>query len=142
MRKIYLASSWRNQQQPSVVAALREAAHEVYDFRNPHPGKRGFAWSAVDPNFATWSVQQFIAGLDTPVAQKSFEADLDALDWADTCILLLPCERSAHLELGYCIGRGKRSIIVLSESGFRAELMYRLADVLVTDIDELLATLT
>ena len=36
-RKIYVASSWRNREQPSVVKALREAGHEVYDFRNPAP---------------------------------------------------------------------------------------------------------
>ena len=35
--KIYVASSWRNAQQPAVVARLREAGHEVYDFRNPAP---------------------------------------------------------------------------------------------------------
>ena len=34
-RKIYVASSWRNEYYPEVVAKLREAGHEVYDFRNP-----------------------------------------------------------------------------------------------------------
>ena len=35
MPKIYVASSWRNPYQPEVVAALKKAGHEVYDFRNP-----------------------------------------------------------------------------------------------------------
>lgn len=39
--KIYLASSWRNERQPAVLAALREAGHEVYDFRNPAPRHEG-----------------------------------------------------------------------------------------------------
>ena len=34
MARIYVASSWRDPYQPEVVAALREAGHEVYDFRN------------------------------------------------------------------------------------------------------------
>jgi hypothetical protein len=34
-QKIYLASSWRNERQPELVRILREAGHEVYDFRNP-----------------------------------------------------------------------------------------------------------
>ena len=34
-RKIYVASSWRNEYYPEVVEKLREAGHEVYDFRNP-----------------------------------------------------------------------------------------------------------
>jgi hypothetical protein len=32
-RKIYVASSWRNEYYPEVVEKLREAGHEVYDFR-------------------------------------------------------------------------------------------------------------
>jgi len=32
-RKIYVASSWRNAQQPAVVNALVAAGNEVYDFR-------------------------------------------------------------------------------------------------------------
>ena len=34
-RKIYVASSWRNGYYPDVVDKLREAGHDVYDFRNP-----------------------------------------------------------------------------------------------------------
>ena len=34
--KIYVASSWRNERQPDVVQALRNAGHDVYDFRHPH----------------------------------------------------------------------------------------------------------
>lgn len=44
MAKIYVASSWRNPYQPTVVEKLRECGHEVYDFRNP-PKRKGFAWS-------------------------------------------------------------------------------------------------
>lgn len=46
--RIYVASSWRNKIQPSVVVALREAGHEVYDFRNPREGDTGFHWSDID----------------------------------------------------------------------------------------------
>ena len=35
MAKIYVASSWRNVYYPEVVTRLREAGHEVYNFRNP-----------------------------------------------------------------------------------------------------------
>ena len=31
--KLYIASSWRNEYYPDVVKTLREAGHEVYDFR-------------------------------------------------------------------------------------------------------------
>jgi len=47
MAKIYVASSWRNKYQPEVVAALRKAGHEVYDFRNPDDNPGGFHWADV-----------------------------------------------------------------------------------------------
>ena len=31
--RIYVASSWRNPTQPVMVTTLRDAGHEVYDFR-------------------------------------------------------------------------------------------------------------
>jgi hypothetical protein len=36
---------WRNPLQAGVVAVLRAAGHEVYDFKNPHAGNHGFHWS-------------------------------------------------------------------------------------------------
>jgi hypothetical protein len=41
--RIYVASSWRNLYQPTVVTALRQEGYEVYDFRHPAPGDDGFA---------------------------------------------------------------------------------------------------
>ena len=40
--KIYMASSWRNADQPRVLRMIRELGHDVYDFRNPAPGNEGF----------------------------------------------------------------------------------------------------
>jgi hypothetical protein len=38
--KIYVASSWRNAEQPEIVGLLRDLGHEVYDFKNP-PNRSG-----------------------------------------------------------------------------------------------------
>ena len=54
-RKIYVASSWRNEYYPEVVAKLREAGHDVYDFRNPPSGDPGFKWSSVSEDYMEWS---------------------------------------------------------------------------------------
>ena len=48
---IYVASSWRNTYYPEVVRALRNAGHEVYDFRNPEQNPGGFHWEDVDPRW-------------------------------------------------------------------------------------------
>ena len=98
MPRIYVASSWRNKYQPEVVAALRKAGHEVYDFRNPKDNPGGFHWADVEENWQEWQPEEYIRNLTHPVAEKGFKADLDAMLWADTCVLVLPCGRSAHTE--------------------------------------------
>lgn len=123
--KIYVASSWRNAEQPNVVDLLRAAGHEVYDFRNP-PKASGFAWSEIDPGWQSWRAVDYRAKLAHPRALEGFRSDFDAMKWADVCLLVLPCGRSAHLELGWSAGAGKRTII-LTRDGEEPELMALLA---------------
>lgn len=140
-RKIYLASSWRNACQPAVVKGLRAVGHEVYDFQNPIPGNKGFAWSEIDPAWLEWDPARFVAVLDSSIARAGYRFDKAALDWCDTCVLLLPCGRSAHLEAGYAIGKGKPTLVVLAEERFEPELMYLLADVVVSDLGQMIPAL-
>jgi nucleoside 2-deoxyribosyltransferase len=133
-RRIYVASSWRNEHQPSVVVALRDAGHEVYDFRNPAPGNSGFGWVQIDPNWLEWDCRTYLRCVRYhPIARDEFRRDLAALDWCDTCVLVLPCGRSAHLEAGYACGQGKRVIFYLRPEKFEPELMYLLGDGFVLD---------
>jgi hypothetical protein len=58
---------------------------------------------------------------------------MDALTKADCTILILPCGRSAHLELGFAIGQGQATAILLDgpmhpENKVTPELMYKMAD--------------
>ena len=137
LRRIYVASSWRCADQPFVVEALRTLEHEVYDFRNP-PNKTGFAWSEIDPAWLGWDIDTYRELLDHQRAVEGFASDFDAMQWADTFVLVLPCGRSAHLELGWAVGQGKRTAILLSQDKFEPELMYRMVDKLATSIGELL----
>lgn len=134
--KIYVASSWRNQKQPEVVKALREAGHEVYDFRNPEPGNHGFQWSEIDPNWQQWSPEQFREALHHSVAEKGFILDFDALRDCDAAVLVMPCGRSAHLELGFAVGAGKPTAILLSDA--EPELMYKMTWARCVNLEELL----
>lgn len=135
--RIYVASSWRNNRQPSVVAALRTAGHEVYDFRNPHLGnvERGFSWHEIDPLWQTWSAERYRAALEHPVARAGLGADFAGMQWADACVAVQPYGRSASLELGWAIGAGKISVVLLAE-GQEPELMPGLADRLCLSLDE------
>ena len=140
MAKVYVASSWRNAYQPEVVTRLREAGHEVYDFRNPNDNPGGFHWSDVGEDWQEWSVGEYIRNLDHLVAEKGFKADLDAMLWADTCVLVLPCGRSAHAEAGWFAGRGLKTVVYIPEKQ-EPELMYKIFDKVVGSMDDLLEAL-
>jgi hypothetical protein len=135
--KIYVASSWRNNYQPTVVEALRADGHEVYDFKNPEEGKGGFHWSDIDPDWKNWTPGQFRKHLKHPIALDGFLTDYKAMEWADVCVLVMPCGRSAHIEAGYFVGHpGKKLLILLSDG--EPELMYGMADRICVSLDELL----
>jgi hypothetical protein len=138
--KIYAASSWRNELQPSVVEHLRAANFQVYDFRHPAPDEHGFSWSEIDPNWQSWTAAQFRDALKHPVAVHGLKLDFDGMNWADVIVMVQPCGRSAALELGWAIGAGKRTIILLAEKQ-EPELMFALADTLCLTMDEVIADL-
>ena len=143
-RKIYVASSWRNEYYPEVVEKLREAGHDVYDFRNPlrNPlsGEPGFKWNSVSENYMEWSPQQYRDMLKHPKAERQFHNDIKAMEACDTCVLVLPCGRSAHTEAGWFVGRGKLTIAYIPEKQ-EPELMYKLFSAVCCSIDELLDAL-
>jgi hypothetical protein len=137
---------------PVRVAALREAGHQVYDFRNPRSGgpvsddtpDRGFHWSDIDPEWLGWKPERYRDLITThPVARQGFEADYNAMQWADTCALVLPCGRSAHKEAGWFAGRSDKEVyVLLYEQGFEPELMYLMANGIYVSISELTQALS
>lgn len=126
-RKIYVASSWRNTTQPEVVNLLRDLGHEVYDFRNPEEGDNGFHWSEIDEGWENWTNEQYIQALRHPIALSGYLKDYKAMEWADTFVLVQPCGRSAHLELGWAAGRGKTTVMLLGPE-IEPELMSNMCD--------------
>ena len=138
MTKIYLASSWRNEMQPETLKLLRQAGHDVYDFRNPFHADSGFSWSDLDDNWLNWTAAQYRSNLLTnPIAAFGFNNDMRAMQWAETCVLLLPCGRSAHLEAGWFCGQGK-TCVIRTFDGEEPELMALMATDIVVNDGELL----
>lgn len=131
--KIYVASSWRNAQQPSIVRFIRALGHDVYDFKNP-PGRTGFSWLEIDPNWEDWTPEQYREALQHPYAEAGYRSDIDALRACDACVLVLPSGRSAPWELGYAMGLGKRGLVVQFES-VEPELMYREATLITSYVE-------
>lgn len=134
---IYVASSWRNERQQEVVFSLRQNGHDVYDFKNPTEGNRGFHWSDIDKDWKKWTPDQFKKSLSHPIAISGFSLDWNAMVLAKACVLVMPCGRSAHLEAGFFVGAFKPLFILLSDG--EPELMYKMATGICSDIEELLS---
>ena len=141
-RNIYVASSWRNTYYPDVVQALRNAGHDVYDFRNPPSGDPGFHWTDVDEHCADWTPAQYQANLSHLLAERQFKNDIEAMQSCDACVLVLPCGRSAHAEAGWFAGQGKKVyVLITDQDSFEPELMYKLFTKVCISLEELIEDL-
>jgi len=129
---VYLASSWQNKRHPEVVSAIRAAGFRVYDYRH-----EGFSWEKADASDDPMSAEQMSKVLAHPEATAGFGRDLLYLGAADVCVLLLPSGNSAHLELGFVAGGGKPTAILM-DGPARPDLMYKVADLLTEDLNEIL----
>lgn len=134
--KIYVASSWRNYYQQEVVELLRNLGHEVYDFKNPPHGKTGFAWSDIDANWLDWTPEAYVNAMSHPLAEAGFKSDFDGMKWADCCVMVLPCGRSANTEAGWMKGAGKK-VYVYQPIKQEPELMYKIYDRTLISLDQL-----
>jgi len=149
---VYVASSWRNPKQPHVVDTIRRAGFEAYDFRNPRPGSHGFSWRDVGgpadderrgplPKGADHvPPAQYLEMVNHPVAVEGFRSDFDAMRAADAFVLVLPCGKSAHLELGWAAGAGVPTAILL-EDPMEPELMYRMTSLLAPELRDVVTWL-
>ena len=137
--KVYVASSWKTvARQQLVVWSLREAGHSVYDFRNP---ASSFAWKEVATPEQLRDPRRFRDEVLThPLARAGFEADMGALRSAEATVLVLPCGRSAHLELGWG-ARNAKSVVLLDDPVSEPELMYLACDVICVTIAEVVVAL-
>lgn len=124
--KVYIASSWRNARYEEVRAAVREAGHEVMDWRDgesqlPH-------WGIADERFAQaardqrWTPALASEALEHPRVVATYDKDMRLLNAADALVLLTPCGRSAHFEAGIAEGRDMPRAVLFAD-GVEPELM-------------------
>ena len=124
MARIYVSSSWKNEYQPALVAGLRMRGHKVYDFRHPEGRNDQSVWKDVGINEESTPCEEFSKQHNCNIAQERFDKHFDAMNDADTCILLLPCGNSSHVEAGYMAGTGKRVFVYCPKESIKPELMY------------------
>lgn len=132
---IYIATSWKNPHIDGLTDCLDQWNINYFDFRVD-----GFHWSQINPNYSTEPLNphDFRLMLRHPLAQKGYLQDFTGMKDCIACILLLPSNRSAHLEAGWFVGANKPVAIYLKEKPIVPELMYNLVDLVTGDIQELM----
>jgi hypothetical protein len=133
-QRVYVASSWRSTMFDATVNILEAAGVPHYNFKKPSSDLSGFSWSEVmegfDINKQEAVVADYLEALGTARATEAFEADF-----------VLPCGKSAHLELGWAVGAGKRTAILLDTGKYgtvQPELMYKMVDLITPSVMDLL----
>jgi len=133
---IYVASSWRNDRQPEVVEALKRGGYQVYDFRHPGEDDNGFHWSEIDPNWKDWTPAEYRMFLNHDLAREGFEKDMKALKRCDIVVAVQPFGRSASLELGWAVGAGRHTVLLLNSG--EPELMVKMCSKICCTLEEVL----
>lgn len=120
--KLYLIGSLRNPEVPAVAADLRKLDIEVFD-----------DWYAAGPDaddrwrdYERARGRTYLQALKGHAAFNVFSFDHLHLSRADAALLVLPAGKSAHLELGWMLGRGKTGYVLLDDPE-RWDVMYKFA---------------
>jgi len=135
---LYLIGSLRQQHVPDVGNALRQAGHEVYDDWFAGGREADDEWQ----RYSKRRGQTFVEALDSWAAKQVFEYDMRHLKRAEAGVLVYPAGKSAHLELGWLIGQGKKGYILLDKEPERWDVMLRFATGVYMTMDELLHALS
>jgi len=124
--KVYIASSWKNEQLVLNLAKLlrEDGKQEVYCFAEMDEGQHHFNW----PDVLDVEKEDGISALITDDSIKAYNSDKWSLDWANCCLLVLPCGRDAHLEAGYIKGKGGKLYIIGHFPKGEFSNMYHLAN--------------
>ena len=128
--RIYVATSKGNTHLAEVVTRLRGLGHQVYDHR-----EHGFSWEEVSPDWERWTADDYRTAVDlVDVCGQAVGNNLEALARAHGVVLVMPCGRGAHLELGWAIGRGKLTAVYVPDEerdGQGLDLMHFMGDIVI-----------
>ena len=134
--KIYIASSWKNENRVMELAKImRDCGHNVDCFADGSTGR-------LSVKFPKDDTMDAITFLKDILVKKVFQVDKSKIDWADAVVMVLPCGNSSHLEAGYAVGKGKKLFILGPFLKGRFDVMYGFATVLCRNTEELLSCLS
>jgi len=133
MKSVYLMGALKNPKIPVIGNELRKMGFDVFDdWFSPGPEADDF-WRKYEKVKGT----SYKEALDGWAAKHIFEFDKSHLDRCDMAVLAMPAGKSCHLELGYMIGCGKPCWVLFDNEPERWDIMYRFANGVFFDIEEL-----
>lgn len=134
---IYLIGSLKNAAIRDIARHLRQDGHEVFDDWHSAGEDADDIWQQYERERGR-SYKEALAGVH---AETVFQMDMQHLLRAEAVVLVLPAGKSGHLELGWALGMGKPGFILLDGEPERFDVMYKFADGICSDVDELIEVL-
>lgn len=140
MTTIYLIGALKNRENMyAVEAELKKAGFEVFlDWLAPG--------EEADDKWKEYAQARGLThkeALRSYAATHIFEFDKFHLDRADAAVMVMPCGKSGHLELGYTIGKGKPGYILFPDGELedRWDVMHLFATGIAFSMEELVEML-
>ena len=130
---VYLATSWQN-------AYFRQICDYLHDFHgidvyNFQATNSEFHWSDILETMGLkfFDPCLFQRVIQSDVCAEAYAKDVQAVQYSKALVMLQPCGRTAHLELGMALAYGKPCVIYYDEWESRAEpdLMVYPADIVI-----------
>lgn len=137
MTSVYIGGALKNPEIVRITKLLQDNGFDPFsEWYTPGP-EADVLWRDYERALG----YNYREALQRPAARNTFGFDQRYITRMDAFLMVLPCGKSAHLELGYAIGRGKFGIIYMPEDPDRWDVMYLFAHAVVTSDDELIACL-
>ena len=123
INSIYIIGSLRNPKIPKLTVELQELGLDVFSDWFGAGKIADDSWKRYEESRGR-TYEQALKG---HAAQHVFAFDKKHLDRCEAAVLLMPGGKSAHLELGYTIGKGKPGFILFDKSPSRWDVMCNFA---------------
>lgn len=123
MIKGYLIGALVNPEIPRIAHDLRRQGFDIVDDWHAAGPQADVIWR----DYEVARGRSFKQALRGKHAECAFEYDKRWLEQADFAVLALPAGKSAHLELGWFLGRDKPGWVLFDKEPERFDLMYRFA---------------
>jgi hypothetical protein len=137
MKSIYLIGALKNWEVVNLANELTAEGFDVFcDWITPGPDADTFLLKYAKQR--GWSYKQ---ALESHAAKHVFEFDKSHLDRCDIAIAVAPFGKSAMLELGYHLGKGKKGYIYFETEPERFDVMFQFASDIFFDKSKMIEAL-